>query len=268
MKSMLLKHKFQFVRFCDVRHGPSRKTIHLNDDSHIMHVIRGKGAVTMDGTAYPLERGTVISAPAGVEFWFDAAPQMAMRNLHYRLWLESGEQLEERFVLPPVFQPAHFPQVEAWLSAIQALGDSRPQSHAEAACLAHRIIVQHWFNTEWRPRAAPPADERSDALCRLLRAPDLDHFSARNLARQVGLSVSQMNRVFRRRLKCSPQTFWNRQRLAAVRMALKDSGRSITEISNQFGFVDPAYFSRWFSKQAGCSAARYRRQLADAGAAI
>ncbi|MCD4824065.1 MAG: AraC family transcriptional regulator [Phycisphaerae bacterium] len=108
-------------------------------------------------------------------------------------------------------------------------------------------------------------DRRIEKIHDILISSDYRHYDARELAHTCCLSISQMNRLFLRTFHRSPQKFWEGQRLSAICVALKRNADPIGEIASEFGFDEPAYFSRWFKKRAGCSAIAYREKLVNSG---
>jgi signal transduction histidine kinase/AraC-like DNA-binding protein/ABC-type sugar transport system substrate-binding protein len=92
------------------------------------------------------------------------------------------------------------------------------------------------------------------------------HF-ARDISRQeiagaVGISQNYLSRIFQHELGISPWEYLSRYRIRQAQNLLRDTTDSITDVSAQDGFEDPAYFSRVFRKQIGHSPQHYREHLA------
>jgi AraC family transcriptional regulator, arabinose operon regulatory protein len=79
------------------------------------------------------------------------------------------------------------------------------------------------------------------------------------VAKQVGLSASRLQQLFRARLDCSVQQFIERERLREARYWLMHTGLRISEIAEQTGFSDPFYFTRRFTKAFDRSPREYRK---------
>ncbi len=71
------------------------------------------------------------------------------------------------------------------------------------------------------------------------------------LASQAGLSVSQMNRLFRQDLGITVREYCQRRKLAAARSLLAASGSRVKETAFQLGFLSSQHFSRWFHLGTG-----------------
>lgn len=71
-----------------------------------------------------------------------------------------------------------------------------------------------------------------------------DTLSIAQIARTVGMSVRELERLFRRWLQTTPGAYYRRQRLDKGRALLQQSGLSVTEIAGLCGFGSVASFSR------------------------
>jgi AraC-like DNA-binding protein len=81
-----------------------------------------------------------------------------------------------------------------------------------------------------------------------------------DIAREVGLSVRQLCRLFQEQVGTSPARYFDRKRLLRAFQLLIDVSMPIKEVSYQLGFSSPAYFSHWFKSQTGTSPRTFRSQ--------
>jgi YesN/AraC family two-component response regulator len=79
------------------------------------------------------------------------------------------------------------------------------------------------------------------------------------MAKAVGVSEDYLGRIFLQELGLSPMEYLNRYRIKEAKVLLRHTCASVTDIANQVGFDDPAYFSRAFRKQVGLSPRAYRK---------
>ncbi len=89
-----------------------------------------------------------------------------------------------------------------------------------------------------------------------LREPD----TTEKLAQMLGSTVRQLNRVFLKHAKATPQEVWRDMRLQHARWRLMNSKRTITQIAYECGFADSSHFSRWFKTRFGETPRSYREQ--------
>jgi AraC-like DNA-binding protein len=71
------------------------------------------------------------------------------------------------------------------------------------------------------------------------------------VAQAVGVSVSQLNRLFHRDLGFSPRDYLQRRRVQAAVLLLKNGARPIKQIAYELGFNSISNFSNWFYRQKG-----------------
>jgi transcriptional regulator GlxA family with amidase domain len=83
------------------------------------------------------------------------------------------------------------------------------------------------------------------------------------IARYVGISSRQLERVFHSALGMGPTAFQRSLRLEYGRWLLRSSSRTITEVAIDTGFADGAHFSRDFKSAFGCSPREFRANIAE-----
>ena len=72
------------------------------------------------------------------------------------------------------------------------------------------------------------------------------------LSRHVRLSRRQLERLFRKHLRCVPTRYYLRLRLARARQLLLQTTMSIVDIAFACGFVSAPHFSKCYRDQYGC----------------
>ncbi len=111
-------------------------------------------------------------------------------------------------------------------------------------------------------RALPgPTDRRLEAAIALLERHLDQPLRPRELARRVGLSVRQLERLTKARLGETPGELSLRLRLLAARNHLFYGDLSIQEIAVATGFSSPSVLSRCFKARFGLSPREFRRQF-------
>jgi DNA-binding response OmpR family regulator len=82
-------------------------------------------------------------------------------------------------------------------------------------------------------------------------------FTPESLAETVNMSVSQLNRKLNALIEQPAGQLMRSLRLQRAADLLKQKAGSVSEICYQLDFNDPAYFSRAFKKQFGCSPSEF-----------
>lgn len=94
---MFEKHTFQFVGFCPAYHrlGHESGVFHVNNYSHLIHVARGDGAITLRGEGeFQLCAGAVVAIPPFTPYKMRISANFEMLDLHSRFLLSDGVTLE------------------------------------------------------------------------------------------------------------------------------------------------------------------------------
>ena len=89
-------------------------------------------------------------------------------------------------------------------------------------------------------------------------------FEERPLATEVGLSVSQLNRLFVRQFGFSSLGYFERRRKEQALAALQGSAHTIKEIAFELGFSSLSHFSAWVTQQFGMAPSLVRERTRDA----
>ena len=80
------------------------------------------------------------------------------------------------------------------------------------------------------------------------------------LAQLASLSISQLDRRFKRLFQLTPQQFLLRVRLNAACQLLTSTDLSISQIALRTGFYDQSYFTKHFRRQMQTTPSSYRRK--------
>jgi PAS domain S-box-containing protein len=92
--------------------------------------------------------------------------------------------------------------------------------------------------------------------------------SVEDLAREAHLSVSQLQREFRRLFGVSPREYVARVRLLMARRMLEKGGAQVGEVALECGFYDQSHFARSFHAATGMRPLEYRRRFGPRGGTV
>ena len=104
---------------------------------------------------------------------------------------------------------------------------------------------------------------------RLLRTRDLidrcyaDALDVEAMARSAHLSRAHFIRSFRETFGETPHRYLQRRRIERAMALLRETGRPVTEVCLEVGFVSLGTFSRTFAEIVGLSPTDYRRRARD-----
>ena len=102
-------------------------------------------------------------------------------------------------------------------------------------------------------------DSKVRQAIHLLEGRTLNHpLRERELAFEVGLSVSHLHKLFVQAVGMTPVEYWERKRIQAARTALLESAESVKSIAYSLGFKSLPHFSLWVTKKFGKSPRQIR----------
>ena len=85
--------------------------------------------------------------------------------------------------------------------------------------------------------------------------------SVEEMAKMCGLSVSSLERHFKRHFNTSPGRFATQVKMSKACELLANPSLSVTDISDQLGYTDPVVFSRGFKREMRVNRTSYRKSL-------
>ena len=86
--------------------------------------------------------------------------------------------------------------------------------------------------------------------------------SVSGYAERLGISPSYLNKLVRTQTRHSAMDWVEISRVNWAKSLLKDTDRSIGEVSVAIGVDDPSYFTRFFRKSTGMTPSEFRHQMA------
>lgn len=101
-------------------------------------------------------------------------------------------------------------------------------------------------------------DWRVEQAVRFMRHNLGSRIGIQELARNIGTTVLQLERAFRRHAGKTPSTVWRGMKLQHARWRLLNTSGSLAEIAFECGFADSSHLSRLFRKEYGQPPGRYR----------
>jgi AraC family transcriptional activator of pobA len=175
-----------------------------------------------------------------------------------------GPALTQLFQTPRVLPvPAHeTASLQALFDALHsesAGDDSSPVPAWLARCVVWRLAQR----TRRNQAAGEPAREAHyTRWLVLVEAHYRAHWPVTRYAAQMGLSTERLNRLLRAETGRNAQTLLHERLLREACRRLVHVSAPVSRIGFELGFEDPAYFCRFFRRQAGCSPSRYRERAA------
>lgn len=259
--------QFVHIEALDDRSRPGGWRIrpHLHTDlGQLLHIADGGGTLTAGDGQLPFAAPCLLVVPAGVVHGFTFTPESrgAVVTLSAR----------------------HLAGLTGRDAALAVLfGSARALALGEAAALAARLLREHgWaapghraaidaallgllvlaLRRSERAAAPPPRSGRQAALVARLRAHVEQHFRRREsvaaMAAALGTGAGTLTAACARVADTSPLAMVDARAMLEAKRALVYANLSVAQVGYALGFGDPAYFSRFFARHAGCSPRAFR----------
>lgn len=110
------------------------------------------------------------------------------------------------------------------------------------------------------PDGIPRSELHMRRFAALIEQSFREQRSIGHYAGRLGLTTTQLNRICRQVLGVSALGALNQRLLTEARRDLAYSSLSVKAVALTLGFADAAYFTRFFTRHAGCSPTDYRRE--------
>lgn len=255
---------------------PSRSRLHgweIREHRHphflqILYIAEGTGRARMGPSAVALRAPCILVVPAGVAHGFQfsedidgfvftavqaSVPPGVLAAFAEPVFHDLGEgdaaradvgdavrMLVAAWGAPP--QPWRHAALLAGLTMILArLAAARAQAHTQTAVATTR------------------AHHHAERFRVLVERHFREHRGIEDYASRLGITPTQLNRVCRAVLGESALVVIQRRLLAEAERELAFTSLSVKEVALTLGFVDAAYFSRFFVRHAGRTPTAYRQ---------
>jgi AraC-like DNA-binding protein len=255
-------HGFKLVSFLHPRNPAGSSFVPgrvVNSDQHLIHTEQGCGTIEIGSSRLPLAPSQVIFVPQGVEYRviFQKQHPLVMLNFHYLLFGDRGSPIHARS-LPTTFSPPNIAHILRLLKRLHEIWDSSDALARLTVTARLHVLAAAYFRDYSFATPAQESDREAERVKEKLADPNLTHFDANQIAKEVFLSASQLNRRFRIAFGLSPKKYWLKQRYLHALDRLQNSTQSIAQIAASLAFDDVNYFCRWFTKMNGVAPGRFR----------
>jgi len=235
------------------------------------------------GSARVESAGEMLTAQAGE--WLIPAPGRLTRqmfepgseivSIRFRLAWPDGTPLFAEG-LPITFAASRFPALARATAALNRVTPKPPgvvhtPVGPQAVSLNGFTTIENQFSdflVAWcevmqslgiRPSRLTRSDPRvRTAMALLNNLPRDERLAQRTVAKHVGLSAGQLDRLFIKQTGHTVRRYLENRRLAEASHLLESTTRQIKQIAFDLGFGRVSHFSAWFKKHAKVSAREFR----------
>jgi AraC family transcriptional activator of pobA len=240
--------------------------------SHIFLIVRGGGAMQAEESTHEFAAPSLLIVPAGVVHgfkwhWESRGFVITLADGYLHDLVHRDPYLEELLRIPRAIKlgaddEASLERDRELLS--RELGHAARGYRAAIDSAVLSIAVTALRRAEHLSDARTVTPGHHAELVARLRGRIEKRYRLREsvpaYARALGVSTTKLRVACARIAGMPPAAMLDQRALLESKRELLYSNRSITELSYYLGFVDAAYFSRWFHGHVGRSPRRYRDQ--------
>lgn len=235
----------------------------------ILVIAQGAVQARLDADEQPLHGPCVLTVPPLAVHGFRFAPDIdgMVITLDQRLLaalLGEDRAWQQALLALRALAPVPAAVLQAAATLRDDYGSSSPWRAAALDTALRRLLLEV-------ARTAPPPPQPADgpaprALLHTRRYQALvdRHFRRQprlaDLAAQLGITPTQLNRVCHQVLGHSALAVLHGRLLLEARRELAYTGMSIKQVAMGLGFADAGYFTRFFQRLAGCTPTAWRQQ--------
>ncbi|MGI4791134.1 MAG: helix-turn-helix domain-containing protein [Janthinobacterium lividum] len=255
-------------------------------------VRQGRGTHWIDGVPYGVARGDVYAMGQGMTHWFADCERLHMHTLHFAPHFFDAPTLnaltetpgfQPLFVEEPLQRASERSQNGRWLhltpdgyapvaEMLRELEQEWAAETPEGVLLARGLFLRLLVHLARRYAEAAPQQPANDLQASSVQEATVaaavryldEHFSeplrVEQVAASVFLSPDRFTEVFARTMGRTPRDYIRHLRIERARALLTTTNSSISDIGQQSGFGEAAYFTRAFRAATGLTPRAYRSQ--------
>jgi AraC family transcriptional regulator, transcriptional activator of pobA len=238
----------------------------------ILLVTRGRGHLQLDGEVHTVAPGVVaFSRPGEVRRWsvrgLDGACLFFSEEFVASFFSDARfldgfayfapDRPRATLALRPAERRQFLERFSAMQREIAALRDDA--QHALRAVLYEvLVLLNRWYKSRHAEAAAAPRGRVVRRFQGLVERDYARRHLVSDYATALGVTPGHLNALCRTQLRQTASArIHGRLALEAKRLLLY-SDLTVAEVADRLGFADPAYFSRFFRREAGSAPAAYR----------
>ncbi len=209
--------------------------------------VEGRATVVCGGAETVLAPGHLYLIPPRTAFSSHNPVPFAKWYVHFIL----GRS--DLLSVPGIYATPVDALAEGYLDSL-ACAKGEPYNWESAALVIHalgKLPPKAWTDQRLDPRVLRAMEFLQGNLSRRIAAEDA--------ARAAGVSVRNLNHLFRSQLRLAPMTVLLSYRLDRACHLLRHTDQSIEQVAENCGFPNRYYFSRMLKQHRGVSPAAYRK---------
>jgi iron complex transport system substrate-binding protein len=264
-----------WIQLVDIRQHVIRrqsKQQHLLPASSFIFVVRGQGAVWLDGDRYQLERFFVLHAGKGSNIRFEVGHEdvtyyyvlyrgtistKASKSILKSYHINNPFQLQYACKpISPVVLYRHMESMYEEWNRRPAMAMERFQAKIQFYQFVYTLVQQLQLQG-----VAPKETDLVEQIIQYIHKHYNEPISLESMAEVWNYSIQYLSRQFKRRTGRSPIEYVIQTRMAKAKELLIQTDATVQEIAVNVGYSDVFYFTRLFKKQVGTTPVQYKNKV-------
>ncbi|CAN7430089.1 helix-turn-helix domain-containing protein [Paenibacillus sp. LjRoot56] len=228
-------------------------------------VLSGQGVVRVGTQSHTACEGDIFILPAGC--YHEVTSDIHHEEQWSYIWLNiSGnwilKMLEAYQLLP------HIVTQDSGLEHLfkEAIEAAKQKSVEDMQCELQIILMRMIVGlSETLRKRGNALTSTVQAIKQFLDNSILHPFDSRGLSSHIGLSMKQMNRLFKREVGTTIYNYVITKKIESAKLMLLDTRLTISDIGYKLGYDDPHYFSNLFHSKTSVRPSDFRRIFSQSG---
>ncbi|WEG11063.1 AraC family transcriptional regulator [Pullulanibacillus sp. KACC 23026] len=286
-----MKEKFPFYINRWVHDNENSPPVHKHDFVELVYVVNGESEHFFKGERYRLKQSDVFMINPGEEHTFYIPPEtnleiincLFLPNLIDNALLKGlgiSDSMDFFYIHPFLDHNERFHNhlnltvqdsyaVQSLLEGmIVECNSFRPDSQTlirlkmiELLILLSRIFKETLSNRNLKSYQCNEQKVLIKRICGYLERHYDTKISASELCDSFAISTRHLNRLFKQETGLTVLEMVHKIRIERAKYLLENTDEKIINIAFKVGYDDPAFFSRLFSRNIGCSPGKYRQKM-------
>jgi AraC-like DNA-binding protein len=236
-------------------HGAKAYEAHCQKECWSLHFYNYAGTLKMEGKSLTFQSGSVSLIPPGVEAQWHFPPYASHYYAHFKSRPRSqGGGVDICLLSSADVVPDGF----------GGQLDELMRSFAAGDVLRASVSLWDLLFQLINPAAAPAFSHLLHPTLQIalavIRNNPGKNLRVQHLAAQMGVSRSQLTRLFQKEFQCGVKEYIQRANIARATSLLRRSAMTIKSIAISCGFNDLSHFNKTIRREIGTSPSQYRLQ--------
>ena len=233
-------------------------------DFFLLHLVRsGKGSFEQNGIRYPVQAGQAFLIFPGETVSYRADSADPWEYLWVGFTGADAARLAEGCGFVRSAAVIDTEQPDELFARFESIYRQRGNTAADEMCMCAALLQLLAAMNAATPAAQSVKGDCAARAVHYIERNYCNDIRIENVAAAVGISRSQLFRVFKERFGMSVSRFLTRYRIGIAAALLRKGEMSIGETAYSVGFFDQLYFSRVFKKEKGVTPSEYLRKHRD-----